>query len=451
MNQKLNFSSYMAIGFMLFALFFGAGNLIFPAQLGQYAGTNIWLAALGFFITGVGLPLAGILAIGFSGSNSLQDLANRVHPAYGIFFTALLYLTIGPFFAAPRTGTVAYEIGISSFVNEDSHQIALFIFSFIFFIAVLLFSLYPTKLVDNIGKILSPILVVLLIVMLAVAIFNPMGPIEEPLDVYESSPFSVGFLEGYNTMDALASLVFGIIIISAIRSFGIQTKERTFTEAAKSGILATILLGVIYVGIAYIGATSTTLLGVFDNGGPVLSGAAGYYFGTFGTVILSAVIILACLTTAIGLVTANAEYFHTLVPNISYKAFVIFFSFLTFFVANFGLTNIIKFSEPVLMFLYPLAIVLMLLTFAAPLFDHAQLVYRATIAVTFLISIVDGLVTLCDTLGIEMFSWLASIVSFYDQVLPFYEEGLGWLIPAVVVMIVTGLIARAQTADTVET
>src|SRR5699024_9683544 len=123
MNQKLNFSSYMAIGFMLFALFFVAGNLIFPAQLGQFAGTNIWLAALGFFITCVGLPLSGILSICFSVSNSLQDLANRVHPAYGIFFTALLYLTIGLFFAAPRTGTVAYEIGISSFVNEDSHQI----------------------------------------------------------------------------------------------------------------------------------------------------------------------------------------------------------------------------------------------------------------------------------------------------------------------------------------
>src|SRR5699024_9055046 len=132
------------------------------------------------------------------------------------------------------------------------------------------------------------------------------------------------------------------------RSFGIQTKERTFTEAAKSGILATILLGVIYVGIAFLGATSTTLLVVFDNRCHVLSSAAGYYFCKFRTVILSAVIILDCLTTAIGLVTANAEYFHTLVPNISYKAFVIFFSFLTFFVANFGLTNIIKFSEPVL-------------------------------------------------------------------------------------------------------
>src|SRR5690625_5181891 len=159
MNQKLNFSSYMAIGFMLFALFFGAGNLIFPAQLGQYAGTNIWLAALGFFITGVGLPLAGILAIGFSGSNSLQDLANRVHPAYGIFFTALLYLTIGPFFAAPRTGTVAYEIGISPFFGDEVGQLGLFIFTLIFFFIAFLFAAFPARLVDNIGKILSPALV----------------------------------------------------------------------------------------------------------------------------------------------------------------------------------------------------------------------------------------------------------------------------------------------------
>src|SRR5690625_3104701 len=127
MKNKLKFSSHLAIGFMLFALFFGAGNLIFPAQLGQYSGTNIWPAVIGFLITGVGLPLLGILAMGFSGSKNLQELASRVHPTYGLFFTALLYLTIGPFFAAPRTGTVAYEIGIAPFVGQASEQTVLFI------------------------------------------------------------------------------------------------------------------------------------------------------------------------------------------------------------------------------------------------------------------------------------------------------------------------------------
>src|SRR5699024_11123683 len=379
MNNKLNLSSHMAIGFMLFALFFGAGNLIFPAQLGQHAGTSLGPAAIGFLITGVGLPLMGILAMGFSGSKNLQELASRVHPVYGVFFTALLYLTIGPFFAAPRTGTVAYEVGIAPFVAEGSHQMGLLIFTIIFFAIAMLFSLFPARLVDNVGKILAPALAILLAILLLFALANPMGAIQPPEEAYETGAFVTGFLEGYNTMDALASLVFAIIIISAIRSLGVTSKERIFAEAAKSGIIATVLLAVIYVGIAYIGATSTTVLGIFDNGGPVLSGAAAHYFGTFGTVILAAVIILACLTTAIGLITANAEYFNTLFPNISYKAFVVIFSLLTFTVANFGLSNIINFSIPVLMFLYPLAIVLMLLTFLSPLFNHSQLVYRATI------------------------------------------------------------------------
>lgn len=443
-NRHMTFSSRVAIGFMLFALFFGAGNLIFPAQLGQEAGTSLGPAAFGFLITGVGLPLLGILAIGFSGSKNLQELASRVHPAYGLFFTALLYLTIGPFFAAPRTGTVAYEIGIAPFVGQASESLGLFIFTMIFFAVTLLFSLYPTKLVNNIGKILAPALVILLIIMLIVAIFNPMGPIQSPVEGYENSAFAKGFLEGYNTMDALASLVFGIIVITAIRSFGVTTKEEIFTAVAKSGIIATILLGLIYIGIAYLGATSVTALGLFDNGGPVLSGAADYYFGTFGSLILTVVIILACLTTAIGLVTANAEYFHTLFPKVSYKAFVIFFSLLTFIIANFGLTNIINFSIPMLMFLYPLAIVLMLLTFVSPLFNHSQFVYGATIAVTFLISIVDGIVALCDSLGIDLFSWLVPVINFYDSFLPFYSEGLGWLIPAAVVIIITTVIVKLQ-------
>src|SRR5699024_2547322 len=317
----------------------------------------------------------------------------------------------------------------------------------IFFVIALLFSLFPARLVDNIGKILAPALVVLLAILLLFALANPMGAIQSPEEAYENGAFVTGFLEGYNTMDALASLVFAIIIISAIRSLGVTSNKRIFAEAAKSGIIATVLLALIYVGIAYIGATSTTVLGIFDNGAPVLSGAAAHYFGTFGTVILAAVIILACLTTAIGLITANAEYFNTLFPNISYKSFVVIFSLLTFSVANFGLSNIISFSIPVLMFLYPLAIVLMLLTFLSPLFNHSQLVYRATIGVTFLISIVDGFVALCDSLGIEYFSWLVPIMSLYDNILPLYGQGLGWLLPAIIVIIITGLIAKTQKAD----
>lgn len=450
MKDKLSFSSYLAIGFMLFALFFGAGNLIFPAQLGQYAGTNIWPAAVGFLITGVGLPLMGILAMGFSGSRNLQDLAGRVHPIYGIFFTALLYLTIGPFFAAPRTGTVAYEIGIAPFIGEGSQQTGLFIFTIIFFAIALLFSLFPGKIVNNVGKVLAPSLVLLIAVLLLIVLINPMGTIQSPQEAYQSGAFMGGFLEGYNTMDALASLVFGIIVINAIRSMGVTSKGEVLRATAKSGIIAISLLGIIYVGIAYLGATSTGVLGLFDTGGPVLSGAASYYFGTFGSIMMAIVIILACLTTAIGLITANAEYFHTLFPKISYKVLVVFFSTLTFVIANFGLANIITYSIPVLMFLYPLAIVLMLLTFISPMFNHKRFVYVATTAVTFLISIFDGLKALCNSLGLDYFDWMVPVVSFYEQVLPFYNEGLGWLLPALIVILITGLTSKFQKVSTAQ-
>ncbi|GGC77557.1 branched-chain amino acid transport system carrier protein [Thalassobacillus devorans] len=444
MKGKLSFSAYASIGVMLFALFFGAGNLIFPAQLGQNAGTNLWPSVIGFLITGVGLPLLGIIAMSFSGSRNLQELSSRVHPVYAVFFTSLLYLTIGPFFASPRTGTVAYDVGISPYINESSQQMGLFIFTLLFFAIVLLFSLKPAKLVDNVGKFLAPGLVVLLAILLIAVITNPMGAMEAPQEAYTNGAFITGFLEGYNTMDALASLVFGIIVINAIRSMGVTSNTDILKATVKAGSIAILLLGAIYVGIAYLGATSTQAYGIFETGGPILSNGASHYFGTFGSVLLAIAITLACLTTAIGLTVANAEYFHTLFPKVSYKTLVVFFATITFVIANFGLANIITYSIPVLMFLYPLAIVLILLTFLSPLFNHATIVYSSTIAVTFLISIFDGLKSLCESLGIDYFSWMQPIVGLYEQTLPLYDQGLGWLLPAIVVIALTGVISRFQ-------
>ncbi|MBP1968336.1 LIVCS family branched-chain amino acid:cation transporter [Virgibacillus natechei] len=451
MGDKLSFSSYSVIGVMLFALFFGAGNLIFPAELGQNAGTNLWPAVVGFLITGVGLPLLGILAMSFSGSRDLQELSSRVHPVYGIVFTSLLYLTIGPFFAAPRTGTVAYEVGIMPFVSEGNAQIGLFIFTLLFFVVTLLFSLKPAKLVDNVGKILAPGIVVLLGILLLMVVMQPMGSIEPPQEGYTSGAFMQGFLEGYNTMDALASLVFGIIVINAVRSMGVTSKNGILMTTAKAGIVATFLLATIYVGIALLGATSTSTFGIFETGGPVLSNAASYYFGTLGSILLAIIITLACLTTSIGLTTASAQFFHTLIPRFSYKVFVIFFASLTFMIANFGLANIITYSVPVLMFLYPLAIVLMLLAFLSPLFNHAHMVYVSAITVTFLISTFDGLKALCDSLGIDYFTWMQPIVSFYENTLPLYNEGLGWLLPAIIVTVITGIITRVRSVTAAHT
>lgn len=450
MKNKLSFSSYAAIGVMLFALFFGAGNLIFPAQLGQNAGENLWLAVLGFLITGVGLPFLGVLAMGYSGSSNLQELASRVHPKYAIFFTSLLYLTIGPFFAAPRTGTVSYDIGISPFVPDGAEGIGLFIFTLIFFGVTLWLSLNPAKIVDRVGKILSPGIIILLAVLLIMAIVKPLGSFGAPQGDYVGDPLIKGVIEGYNTMDALASLVFGIIVINAIKAMGVTSKKEILSATMKSGIVAVSFLAIIYIGICYLGATSTELFGIFETGGPVLSSASSYYFGTFGSVLLAVILILACLTTSIGLITACGEYFHTLIPKVSYKAFVVFFSLFSFVIGNFGLANIIKFSIPVLMFLYPLAVTLMLLTFLSRFFNHARMVYVSATVVAFLISIIDGFKALCGTLEIEYFGWLEPIIAFYEKALPLYSQGLGWLLPVLIVVIVTGVIARFQKFATVE-
>lgn len=444
MNQKLSFSSHLVIGVMLFALFFGAGNLIFPASLGQNAGTNIWPAVIGFLATGIGLPFLGTLAMGFSGSKNLQELSSRVNPIFAVIFTSLLYLTIGPFFALPRTGAVSFEVGVLPFIDSEYAQIGLLIFTIIFFGITLLFSLNPSKIVDSVGKILSPGIIIGLFILLLFVVINPMGGFEAPQGNYVDKAFMTGFTEGYNTMDALASLVFGIIVINAIRSMGVTSTKGIISATAKSGGIAIFFLGVIYAGIAYLGATSTSLFGLFDNGGPVLSSTSEHYFGSFGAVLLSVIIFLACLTTSIGLTTACGEYFHTLMPKISYKAFVIFFSVFTCVIANFGLSNIITYSIPVLMLLYPLSIVLILLTFLSPLFKHARIVYVSVMFVTFLISIVDGLKALCSSLEIDYFAWLKPIVSLYESYLPFYDVGLGWLIPFVVVTLITGIIGRSQ-------
>lgn len=449
MNERISTTNYFILGFMLFALFFGAGNLIFPAQLGQEAGENLWLAAVGFAITGVSLPLLGIMAIGFSDSTNLEELASRVHPIYGVVFTVLLYMTIGPFFAAPRTGAVAYEIGVVPFLSEGAGTLSLLIFTLIFFGVTLWLSLNPAKLVDRIGKILAPALVLLLVALLVTAFVNPMGEFGTPQGEYADNPFGKGFTEGYNTMDALASLVFGIIVISSIKALGIKSRKGILVATAKSGVVAIVLLAGIYFGIAYLGATSVDVLGLFDQGGPVLSGAADYYFGNVGMVLLAVLITLACLTTSIGLMTASAEYFNTLMPSISYRAFVVFFTTLTFVIANFGLAKIISYSIPMLMFLYPLAIAIMILAFASPLFKHKQGVYIATIFITFLYSIVDGIVALYGSLDLENPAWLTGITEFYEKILPFYNQGLGWIVPFLIVLIVGIVISRVIREDQV--
>ena len=432
MDKKIPFSTYAVIGTMLFGMFFGAGNLIFPIQMGQLAGTNYWPALIGFLVTAIGLPFLGILAIGLSGSNGLKDLASRVHPIFGVVFALALYLTIGPFFAIPRTATVPFVVGFEPFIDPSQAKIWLAVFSFVFFAIVFYFSLNPAKIMDIIGKYLTPAFLLFLFVLIGISIFNPMGSFMEPSGDYIGESFMTGFKEGYNTMDALASLAFGIIVINAIKRTGITDKKEIAKASVKSGIFAMALMMVIYGLITYMGASSVTTIGTFDNGGQIFAAVAEHYFGSYGAILLAIIIVLACLKTSIGLITSCSEFFNEVFPKVSYKTFVVVLCIVSFTIANFGLTNIITFAIPVLMFLYPLAIVLILLALAGPLFSYKRGVFATSILFTFFISFIDGYNALVGSLSGFEVGMLSDIAAFYEDYLPFYSIGLGWIVPAIV-------------------
>lgn len=432
MQQKVSFSTYAIIGTMLFGMFFGAGNLIFPIQMGQLAGTNFWSALIGFLITAIGLPFMGILAFGLSESSGLRHLASRVHPLFGVVFSVALYLTIGPFFAIPRTATVPFVVGFEPYINPGHGSLFLGLFSFVFFVIVYYFSLNPAKIIDYIGKYLTPAFLVFLFILIITAIVKPMGQFGGPIGDYSSLAFITGFKEGYNTMDALASLAFGIVVIHAIKGQGISKPKEIAKATWKAGIFAMVLMMLIYGLITYMGAASISAIGTFDNGGLIFAAVAEHYFGSFGAILLAIIIVLACLKTSIGLITSCSEFFNQMFPKVNYKLFVLGLCLTSFFIANFGLNNIIQYAIPVLMLLYPLAIVLILLTLCSSLFNHKQSVYASTMLFTFCVSFFDGYSALVGSLPNASLSLLESVKLFYMNHLPLYDIGLGWAIPALV-------------------
>ncbi|MDM5286690.1 branched-chain amino acid transport system II carrier protein [Peribacillus frigoritolerans] len=424
MSQKAPLSFVIVTGLMLFALFFGAGNLIFPAMLGQSAGTNLWSASLGFIITGVGLPFITILAFGFSGKNDVQSLASRAHPLFGIIFTVVLYLSLGPLFALPRTGSVSYEIGIKPFLSNDVGFLPLLIFTIIYFGIACLLSINPSKMLDIVGKILTPLLLIFIGILIVVAIINPMGEIQSPVADYSDNSFFKGFKEGYLTMDTLAGFAFGIIVINAIKDRGITSRKEVLGFCLKAGLIAATLLVIVYASITYVGATSVEKLGQLGNGGDVLAQASNHFFGSAGAVLLGLIVIAACLTTSIGLITACATYFNKILPAVSYKSYVVIFSVFSAAVANVGLTKLISITVPVLTALYPVAIVLIVLTFFHSLFKGKSEVYLGSLLLTAIISIMDGIVAS----GIK----LDAVSDLFTQYLPLYSVGVGWVIPAII-------------------
>ena len=423
--KNLSRKDLVLVSLMLFSLFFGAGNLIFPPFLGQAAGSATWVAMIGFFITAVGFPILGVVAVAKSGG--LYSLAKRVHPVFAAVFTVLIYLSIGPGLGIPRAGSLPFEMAVAPYLPESiSTTLALFLFTLVFFSVAYWLSLSPAKLVDRMGKVLTPTLLVLISLIFIASIFRPIGAYGEATGEYVTSPFVKGFLEGYLTMDTIAALNFGIVISLAIKSRGVSDEKLVVSNSIKAGVIAGSLLIAIYTVLGHLGATSGGRFGTTANGAQTLTNVITYIFGKPGAVLLAVIFTLACLTTCVGLITSCSQYFATLTSKVSYKGFVRILALLSMGIANMGLTQILSISVPVLNAIYPIAIMLIVLGMMNRVFKGNTMAYRLTIIFTGVVSVVDALGQV--GVGVE------ALTKLFER-LPLYSQGLGWIVPAAVGMI----------------
>lgn len=422
MKQKLTFMEILPIGLMLFASFFGAGNLIFPPALGQSAGVNFLPAAAGFCTTGVGIPLLGIIAIGLLRASNPEALALPVHPKFAKALIVVTVLTIGPFFAIPRTGAVSFDVGILPFISAENYDLGLALYSLFFFVVTYFLSVNPSKIVDWVGKILTPLLLISIAILVVQVFMNPMGEPQQAGGYYASMPYLKGFQEGYYTMDLLATMLFGTVVIDSIKVRGISEGSVLTRTCIMAGIIAAVLLAAIYFSLTYTGATSVAVFGVSDNGAIALSSIANYYMGTAGNVVLCLMIFFACLTTSIGLTVSAGSYLEQVLKyKMQYQLIAAIICIFSFAVSNVGLTKIISLSVPVLCLLYPIVIVLVMMAFMPV---KRACVYRSTLAFTIVFAIIDGL----NAAGVPM----KTAEMLFKDVIPFYSAGFGWFVPSIV-------------------
>lgn len=414
---KLTSKQSLFVGVTLFSMFFGAGNLIIPPLLGLQAGEAVVPAMVGFLVTGIGLPMLGIIAVGLAGT--IRDLASRVHPLFAHVFVAAIYLAIGPCLAIPRTSSTSFEMFEPLLPAGLSLEVARLVFSVVFFVVAYLLAMHPNALTRLLGRITGPALIALLVFVIGAALFDPASGLEAAHATYASAPAMSGFLTGYQTMDLLASLTFGIVIATNIRELGVTDDAGLTREVSRAGIFAGVLMGIIYCGLALVGVNIAAVLPGATNGAEILAASAGQHFGTVGTVVVAAIFLLACLNVCIGLISCCGTYFSDEFPRIPYRVWALGFAVFSCVVSNFGLDAILTFSVPLLNAMYPMAIVLVVMGILHKVCDGMPAVWPCAVGLTAVVSIATSLRDAFFT-G----AWLP-----FD-VLPFADLGMNWVVPA---------------------
>ncbi|TVQ14059.1 MAG: branched-chain amino acid transport system II carrier protein [Balneolaceae bacterium] len=404
----------LVVGVALFAMFFGAGNLIFPPYMGLLAGTDWRWALLGFLITGIGMPLLGIIAAARAGG-TVEDMGRRVGPWFGRLLGIVIILAIGPLLAIPRTGATAFELGIRPSLPGFSTVL----FSVIFFAVTLWFALNRSAVVDKIGKYLTPFLVVTLAWIIIRGIFMPLGSIAE---TELQGAAGRGFREGYQTMDALASLVFAQIVIGTLVLKGYDNVKDQVKMASVAGGIAALGLGLVYGGLMYLGASASSMYPPSVERTDLLIAIASGLMGDNGKIVLGLAVSLACLTTAIGLTATVADYFSGMSGGrIGYKLIAVVTVVFSGIFATVGVTTIVNVAFPLLITVYPVAIALILLTLIGGVVAH-RAVYIGAVAGGLLTSIPEAL----TEAGLPVV-FLNTVVGK----IPFAGAGFAWILPVI--------------------
>lgn len=430
--NTLSVREIFALGFMAFALFLGAGNIIFPPFIGLQAGSHVWTAAAGFLLTGVGLPVLSVIALAKAGGE-INNIISPVGKIAGNILIMACYLFIGPLFASPRTATVSFELGIAAYTGNSGN--ALYYYSVVYFSIAALISLFPGRLLESVGQILAPLKIASLVILGSAVLMFPAVPLNAPVADYVTAPLSNGIVNGYLTMDTLAGLAFGMVVINAIRARGMPSQTHVTLYTIKAGMIAGAGLALVYLSLFMLGMKSTALAPDAANGADVLRAFVQYVFGDRGTLFLGVLITLACLVTAIGLTCSCAGYFSTIMP-FGYRPLVLFFATLSFVISCAGLDTLIQISVPVLIAIYPPFIMLIMMSFVRHSLSQPVWVIAPATAVAFLCGVFDGL----GAAGMQRF-----VPSMYTA-LPLHGQQMAWLLPAGIVLLMSFSILRISRA-----
>jgi len=419
----------VTIGFALFAMFFGAGNLLLPPYIGIQIGNHVWITIMAFGLTGILLPFFGILSVVNSG-DSFQDLGSRINKFLSPVLGTVIMLCIGPLIAIPRTAATTFEVGIlPSFPNSDPLWT-----SIAFFATTWLLTISPSKVVDIIGNILTPLLLVLLISLIAIGVFAPISDYSET-SLNSAESFTLGFVDGYQTLDVLASVIFAGIIITASKTKGYNSIKSKNQVVIAAGILAASCLFIIYGGLIYLGSTSG-IENLSIKRSELLIHISRAIMGPFGTIAIAISIALACLTTAIALTSSVGTFFSNLSKGkLGYKLLVTLCCIISCILSITGVDNIIAFAYPILTFVYPIVITLVLYTVFFGSFIKNKKPYVAALIGSTIIA------TLSLFKHLNLLN--ENTISYLNQI-PFFQNELGWVVPSFILFCVVALISKSK-------